>query len=158
MDERQDNQYRHQIEVWKVKTPARVSIFAAHLAVIGAFSKSALNSIILANSASAGAVLALIGSMWGDGALGVIFPYCIKALSIFAAGVGLAIFTSGLAYVAQLFYAYGDLREFDEKNNFRLLQRTGMVFHAIAITFGLGAILSFCAGAWFALEALRSLN
>ena len=103
--------------------------------------KTALNSTILINGGAAAALLALIGNLYGKlpGGAPVALPL-VQSLVTFTAGVLLGGLATASTYFTQYCYS--------ENHN-----RTGVVFHSIAVVLVLGSYGTFFGGIMLAYRA-----
>lgn len=132
----------------------RLTNFNIHTQAVVGFANVAINSLIVANTAAAGAVLAFLAVLWGNPAFAQVAVIAIGSLKAFAIGTTCAMSCSALSYFAQYCYSRVDITGDDQQSNLRY-HRVGRGFHVVAIVFGLIALGSFPYGAWQGLSSLE---
>jgi hypothetical protein len=149
----EDWEYQHKMRVWEAEVARQNHLFSVHLTAVCDFASLAIKSIILANSASAGAVLALLGTMWGDPGAELVARPAIQSVAVFAAGVLSAMICAALSYCAQYSYAAADW--YASESAWRpWLNGLGIALHAMALIAAIVGIASFGVGAVEGLNAL----
>lgn len=152
-----DLEYQHRMDVYRTERAAKAQSFAAHASAVAQFTVLAINSIILANTAAAGAVLVFVGSLWGKKEAAAIFAPATWSASAFAIGVGASIGSAVLTYATQFFYAMADLRGTQWSGQMRAY-RIGWVLHVLACLAAIVGVGGFGAGSWYGLRALADAN
>ncbi len=164
--------YEHRMRVWGASVEARAAMFAAHTQAVTGYATAAINAAILLNSAAAGAVLALLGALWGGDphALAIAIGTASRSIALFAAGAILAAASAILAYFCQSWVAVDDLAQLriDTDNNMNGAgsarpediarqargKRLGDIFRVAAIIAGVASVVAFGTGALFGVDAL----
>jgi hypothetical protein len=131
----------------------RLANFNVHAQAVFGFANVTINSLILANSAAAGALLAFLATLWGSPVLKAVAPDASVSLWTFAIGVTASMLCGAASYFAQLGYGQVSVEgEWDPGDRWWI--RFGLFFHGIAIATGLVGLVSFPVGAWTGLSAL----
>jgi hypothetical protein len=144
------------LRVWEAKLAGHYSAFNTHMTMVANFASLAINSIILANGAAAGGILAMLGAMWGDEAITKVLPPALRSLEIFAYGAFGAIVAASFSYCAQYFYAHANFNSINEKyDRHNLLNRIAIVFHVVALLAAVAGVASFIVGSLWGIEALQ---
>lgn len=146
-----DNDAEIHTRVWEASEDRRTQIFIAHLQVIVEFASQAIKSIILANSAGAGAVLAFLATMWQSPGVEQVAGPALRCVTIFAAGVFAAIVCATVSYLAQYCYSQSESRE-----GRSAWWYWGIGFHLVALAAGIIGALSFAFGALEGIDALEA--
>jgi hypothetical protein len=152
-----DRQYQHDMRVWENEVARRLQVFGIHTSAIIGFATLTINSIILANSAAAGAVLAFFATMWGDPGAADVLASVVKCIKIFAVGVFAAMTCGGFSYIAQYCYASAE----DTLNNGipkKLAKVVAVTTHLLALVAAIAGIVSFAVGAYYGIDALQASN
>lgn len=180
--------YEHRMRVWEAQQLWMLQTFQTHTHIIGVFAELGIKSVILANSAAAGAVLVFLGSVWGTPTAQIMAEPALRSITVFSIGIFLAIAAAAASYFTQFCYATHDIHstpsfnaEYDthrggekspaqeestEERKGTGKARTpkgiyitiGMILHVTAVLCALSALGSFGIGAWLGLDALGSAN
>lgn len=129
----------------------RMLVAGSRTQLITSFASVAINSIILANSAAAGALLAFIASLPKAERTGPLLELSVYCLKVFTLGSFLGILCAVTAYAAQSCYAVSELAG-DATQKQARFARAAMTLHAIAL------LLGFLGAAFFPLGAFHGLN
>lgn len=147
--------YQHEMRLWEIQMERQAHLFGIHLAAVCDFASLAIKSIILANSAAAGAVLAFLATMWGDPDVGAVATPALKSVTVFAVGVFAAMVCGALSYLAQYSYAMCDWSA-DDWTWRVTAYRLGFALHILAVLAAAAGIATFAVGASEGLEALEA--
>lgn len=143
--------YEHDMRVWE----ANRALLAAHIQAISSFATLAINSVILANSAAVGAVLAFIAAK-SDGLPDHVLAPAVVSAKIFTVGIVAGMMSAAGSYFAQSFYSDGDGSKPNSKGETKAYRR-GFVLKVIAVILAFIGIGAFGVGAMYGLEALGDL-
>lgn len=152
-----DQQYQHDMRVWENEVARRLQVFGIHTGAVIGFATLTINSIILANSAAAGAVLAFFATMWGEPEAAKTFGSVVRCITIFATGVFSAMLCGGFSYIAQYCYAITE-DAYETVIPKRLSSCVAIITHVAAVIAAFAGILSFAVGAYYGIDALQASN
>lgn len=154
MTEDQGN-YEHEMRVWEAKLAWAAQISNILTSALIDFASLAIKSIILANSASAGAVLALLAAVWNSPTAAAVVGPAVESVTIFAAGTFAAMVCAALSYLAQYCYATGD-EHADETRWKKPMGAIAPYLHFLAVVVAVAGIASFALGAYEGISALEA--
>jgi len=146
-----------ELRLWEARSAKRTELFTAHIGAIAGFAGVTINSIILANGAAAGAVLAFVAPLWGKPEAKLVAGPALHSVGAFVIGVTAAMLCGVASYLAQYCYGRQDLAP-DNSRRKRNYNRVGMGFHVVALAAGLAGVAAFAVGAIDGLEALALAN
>lgn len=150
-------EYEHDMRVWQVQRAVSAQVFAANLTAVCGFANLAINSIILANSTAAGAVLVFIASLWAKPEAAAVFSPASWCVRVFAIGAGAGILAAGFSYFTQ--YLYQVLDTPNPSSTVRKAALWGAIIcHVVAVAAALSGIAAFVVGAWFGTVELAGAN
>jgi len=148
-------QYEHNKWLRDYESRERLQLFTAHVTAVSSLSSIALNSSILANSASAGAVLVFLSSLWGKPTAAIVVDAALWSVSVFAVGIFAGMLSAGFGYLSQLFWGYVDVRSL-QGNKRKTLSIFAFSLQIIAIALGVSAISAFGYGACVGINTLHA--
>lgn len=129
------------------------------LQAMTAYTNTAINSIILCNSAAAGAVLALIGTIWGQAGAKEIVPTATFAVGLYAAGAACGMFAAAGGYLCQSFVQGADIARYHRRSLAeKRWDSRAAVTEGISVFIALLGAGLFLFGTWYGLDALNSAD
>lgn len=146
-------QYEHEMRVWEHSNNTRLALFQIHINAVIDFSSTVIKSVILANSAAAGASLAFIGTAWEKLSTTEITANALMSTSIFAIGAFLGIIGAMFAYLCQYTYMLADMHITKQKRK-KIAHIFAIILHIISATASLAGCLAFAFGAYKGISAL----
>ncbi len=161
--------YEHKMRVWETFNATKMSAFTAHIGSVSTFASIAINSLVLLNSASVGAVLTLIGAVWDKKSAASIVPKAVLSIEAFVCGAGLAIICAGFSYVSQFLYMEYDKANIDvdarnamsgtkDPRVANCVRWIGTSFQGLAILAAISSFVFFSIGAARGVSALGAAN
>jgi hypothetical protein len=148
--------YEHQMRTFEF----RLATFNTHMQAVLGLASTAINSIILANSAAAGALLTFLAVMWGKPEFLAVASGSIATLQIFAVGITGGMLAAGVGYVAQYLYMELDMTDEDRmlKSRRQCLRKTAIGLHVLSFVCAIVGAACFPYGAWGGLSLLSLLT
>jgi len=142
------------LRVWEANLAHTAAVFSAHVAAVGEFSSLLLKSIILANGAVAGGILAFLGTMWGNEKITPVLQPALDSIEVFALGTFAALLSASFRYLCQLSYVITDLHELGPRSG-KVVKGAGMILQVLAILAAAAGLFTFAYGTLEGVQALR---
>lgn len=147
--------YEHDMRVWEARLAHQTAVFSTHITAVSEFSSLTLKSIILANGAAAGGILAFLGTMWGNSKIAPILQPALDSIEVFALGTFAALLSAGFSYLSQFCYASTDLHQHGPRRR-KVVMGAAITLHVLAILAAAYGVFAFAWGAWEGIQALRA--